>query len=87
MMILPSSLEMMDVPWNQVEKLAGEICCSISASAFFQTSYILFSNLLRLSYYSTEWGVFHRKMVENGMCCNICGLVLGWYFPHFGTGL
>ena len=39
-MIRPSSVEISEVSWNQVEKFAVDICCSISASAFFQTSYI-----------------------------------------------
>ena len=39
-MMLPSEVEMSAVSWNQVEKLAADICCSISARAFFQTSYI-----------------------------------------------
>ena len=57
--MLPFSVESREVSWNQVEKLAVEICCSISASAFFQTSYISEFDLL-LRYYSIGKRVFHR---------------------------
>ena len=45
----PSSAEISEVSWNQVEKLAGETFCSISAKAFSQTLYIVFDLLVLIS--------------------------------------
>ena len=62
--MFPSLVDISDVSWNHVEKLAADICCSISASAFFQTSYID-KNLLRMNYYSMEVCGFPQVLVVN----------------------
>lgn len=72
MRITPSLAEIREVSWNQVEKLAAEICCSISASTFFQTSYIsVFPP--SLVNYSTGRGSFPQ--VFGGKKCVVIGVI------------
>ena len=59
----PSLVERREVSWNQVEKLAAEICCSISASTFFQTSYIYLTSFWYII--ARDGGVFHRFAKKN----------------------